>query len=110
MIGLTPSAILTFIVIVVAQSVGISLLPKTQGFTNIGFAIATVAMFTVSLVAMARLIQSGTNLGILIPLMASIIPLVSAVVGMTIYGESASPVRIALLVLACVFIGAASKY
>lgn len=110
MAGLSATVILTFLVVVIAQTIGISILPKTQGFTNIGYALGAAAAFILSLAAMARLIQSGVNLGILIPLMASTIPLASVVIGIFVYGESASLPKVGLLVVACILVGVASRY
>ena len=52
--------------------------------------------------------QSGAKLGIMSPLLAAIIPLGVIAVGIFLYHESASPLRITLLLAACGLIGAAA--
>jgi hypothetical protein len=52
--------------------------------------------------------QSGAKLGIMSPLLAAVIPLGVIAIGVLMYHESASPMRIALLLAACGLIGAAA--
>jgi hypothetical protein len=47
---------------------------------------------------------------VLIPLLATIVPLSSIAIGVLLYGESASWARIGTLVAACVLIGVASYF
>jgi hypothetical protein len=58
---------------------------------------------------MARLLNSGINLGILLPFMAAVVPLCAIAVGILFYGESASFIKLSLLVSACLVIGFASS-
>jgi hypothetical protein len=58
---------------------------------------------------MARLLNSGINLGILLPFMAAVVPLCAIAVGILFYGESASFIKLFLLVSACLVIGFASS-
>ena len=108
--GLTWAMLIAFAVAVVTQIVGIGLLAKTAGFTNIGYSAAVVALYGISLAAMARLVNDGAPLGVLIPIMATVIPLASIAIGVAAHGESASPVKVGLLVLACAIIGTAARY
>ncbi len=70
----------------------------------IGFGIA----FATGLGIMARLINSGINLNALLPSMAAVVPLYAIAVGIIFYGESASALKISLLIMSCLTIGFAS--
>jgi multidrug transporter EmrE-like cation transporter len=108
--GIAPQTIGTFLVILASQLIGVALLPKTQGYTHVGYSLAQLSMFAISFAAMARLVRSGVDLGILIPLLSTAMPLASVGIGIVAYGESASPGRVALLAAACVLVGFASKH
>jgi small multidrug resistance pump len=109
MITLTPSIIALVATSVVCQVIGASLMPMTKGLTEIiptlGFAIA----FAIGLGIMARLINSGINLSALLPFMAAVVPLCAIAVGVFVYGESASTLKISLLIFSCLTIGFASS-
>ena len=109
MITLTPSIIALVATSVVCQVIGASLMPMTKGLTEIiptlGFAIA----FAIGLGIMARLINNGINLSALLPFMAAVVPLCAIAVGVFVYGESASTIKISLLIFSCLTIGFASS-
>ncbi len=109
MVTLTPSIIALVATSVVCQVIGASLMPMTKGLTEIiptlGFGIA----FAIGLGIMARLIYSGINLSALLPFMAAVVPLCAIAVGVLVYGESASALKISLLVFSCLTIGFASS-
>ena len=109
MTTLTPSIIALVATSVVCQVIGASLMPMTKGLTEIiptlGFAIA----FAIGLGIMARLINSGINLSALLPFMAAVVPLCAIAVGVFVYGESASTLKISLLIFSCLTIGFASS-
>ena len=109
MATLTPSIIALVATSVVCQVIGASLMPLTKGLTEIiptlGFAIA----FAIGLSIMARLINSGINLSALLPFMAAVVPLCAIAVGVLAYDESASALKISLLVFSCLTIGFASS-
>jgi quaternary ammonium compound-resistance protein SugE len=93
----------------VGQLMAIVLLPLTSGFTNPS---ATMGFITISLFSawtIARLVHGGVSLGILLPLMSATVPLGAVVVGIVMHGESASFLRVALLVFACGLVGLASR-
>jgi hypothetical protein len=69
-----------------------------------------LAAYTISFVAMARMIRSGTGLAILIPALATTIPLLSIAIGILLYGEPASIPKVAILLVACALIGVASRF
>jgi multidrug transporter EmrE-like cation transporter len=106
MTTLTPSIIALVATSVVCQVIGASLMPMTKGLTEIiptlGFAIA----FAIGLGIMARLINNGINLSALLPFM---VPLCAIAVGVFVYGESASALKISLLIFSCLTIGFASS-
>jgi hypothetical protein len=56
----------------------------------------------------ARLYNGGAKLGIMMPLLAAVIPIGIIAIGVFMYGEKASPAKVALLVAACGLIGAAA--
>ena len=93
---------------VAGQWVAVALLPRTQGFTNIIPTIGCAACFVFSAWGIARLSEGGADLSIVIPLIAAIIPLGAIAIGILVYGETASLLRISLLVSACGLIGLAS--
>ena len=109
MVTLTPSIIALVATSVICQVIGASLRPMTKGLTEViptlGFGIA----FAVGLGIMARLINSGINLSALLPFMAAVVPLCAIAVGVLVYGESASALKLSLLVFSCLTIGFASS-
>ena len=108
--AISSETLITFVVILASQLIGLGLLPKTQGYTNVAYSLASLGAYVISFVAMARMIRSGTGLAILIPALAATIPLVSVGIGVIIYGESASIPKIAILLMACILIGVASRF
>ena len=109
MATLTPSMIALVATSVICQVIGASLMPLTKGLTEtlptLGFAIA----FALGLGIMARLINSGINLSALLPFMAAVVPLCAIAVGVFVYGEPASTLKISLLIFSCLTIGFASN-
>jgi multidrug transporter EmrE-like cation transporter len=110
MFGVSAEAFVSFLIIVVSQMVGVALLPKTDGYTNIGFSLAQLACFALSFAVMARLIKNGVHLGILIPLLSTAMPLASVVVGIVFYKETASLPRVTMLLAALVLVGFAARH
>ena len=109
MITLTPTIIMMLAASVVFQVIGLSLMPLTKGVTQLAPSIACGLAFMAGLGLMARLLNSGVNLGILLPFMAAVVPLCAIAVGILFYGESASVIKLSLLVSACLVIGFASS-
>ena len=109
MLGISARAIVTFAIVMITQIVGVGLLPRTQGYTHIGWSLAQLSIFAISFAGMSRLLRDGATLGILIPLLATTMPLASVAIGILAYGESASLKRIAMLAVACVLVGLAAK-
>jgi multidrug transporter EmrE-like cation transporter len=107
---ITPVLFGKVMALLVLQVTGIVLLPRTKGFTKFGMTLSVLAIFGVSFWLMARIIHGGANLGILVPFMGAANPLATVVFGILVYGESASPLRVTLLVLACISAGVASCF
>ena len=109
MITLTPAIIAILAASVVFQVIGLSLMPLTKGLTELVPSIGCGIAFLAGLGLMARLLNSGINLGILLPFMAAIVPLCAIAVGIMFYGESASLTKLSLLVSACLVVGFGSS-
>ena len=109
MITLTPTIIAMLAASVVFQVIGLSLMPLTKGLTELVPSIGCGIAFLAGLGLMARLLNSGINLGILLPFMAAIVLLCAIAVGIIFYGESASLTKLSLLVSACLVVGFASS-
>ena len=101
--------ILMFLGSIVFQVFALSLLPITQGFTKVAPTVGCMAAFIGGIGLLARIIVSGVPLSILIPVTAAVVPLGVVVVGVAIYGEPASLMRIVTLISACGLIGVASR-
>jgi multidrug transporter EmrE-like cation transporter len=108
--GFTGRAAALFAAAVAAQVVSVSVLPRTAGFTRLLYTLACLIAFDLSLWICARLSMDGVTLGVLIPAMSALVPLASIFLGLAVYHESASPLRIALLLTASCLIGAAASF
>ena len=106
---MTPATILTFITAVVLQVAAVTLLPLTKAFTK---PLATLFLSAALILAMylfARMLASGVQYVVLIPLNAAAVPICSIILGALFLGQSASPLKLLTLVVACVFVGLASR-
>lgn len=102
------TAILTFLLSILFQVSALLLLPPSRGFSAWLPTLGCLALFAVGLGLLARLAHSGVELGILIPLSSASVPLATTFLAILLYGESASPIKIGLLLIACMLIGIAS--
>ncbi|MGE3599135.1 MAG: SMR family transporter [Dehalococcoidia bacterium] len=107
--ALSLSVVLTFLASIVLQVAALSMLPQTAGFTKLWPTVACIVPFVAGIALLARIAASGVQLSILIPLSAAAVPLAIVAVGIFAYGEPASLLRVAILVVACVLIGVASS-
>jgi len=107
--NLSLGLVVTFVGTIVFQLFGLVMLPLTKGFTNPLPTLGAAIGFLVGIGLMARLINSGVNLGVLIPILAATIPLAAIAFGVLVYGEPASLLKITLLVAACGLIGFAGS-
>jgi multidrug transporter EmrE-like cation transporter len=110
MAAVSTHSLVLFLTVLVSQIIGVALLPKTDGYTHVGYSILQLAMFGISFAAMSRLLRAGAQLGILIPTLSVAMPLASVVIGIAFYHESASLPRVAMLLAACVLIFFAARH
>jgi multidrug transporter EmrE-like cation transporter len=108
MLGIPLRVYGLFVASVIFQLLAMVLLPRTRGFTVALPTLGCAALFVCGIWMIARMYQSGAKLGIMSPLLAAIIPLGVIAIGVLLYHESASPLRVAMLIGACALIGAAA--
>lgn len=109
MMSISWVTVVTFLISIAFQVTAILLLPSTRGFTNVGPSVLCVALFAVALWMLARITNSGVNLGLLIPISAACVPLGTMFAAIVLYHEPGNPLRVALLVGACAIVGVASR-
>ncbi|RSU68611.1 hypothetical protein [Sphingomonas sp. S-NIH.Pt3_0716] len=95
-------------VLLVTQILAVSLVPRTAGFTNLPWTLALLAVYTVSMWSLASIVHSGMPLGLIMPVIAALVPLASIGIGVIFYKEAVSMLKIVLLCSACGLIGLAS--
>lgn len=98
---LTPSVIIMLLLSTITQAAGALLMPATKGLTA---PLPTIGMFLgfgVGIGLLARLINSGVNLSVGLPLVAAALQLSTIFFGVAVLGESATPLKMLLLVSAC---------
>jgi multidrug transporter EmrE-like cation transporter len=110
MAAINVQTIGTFVLQVLMQLTAIAMLLPSKGFTRAGPALVCVVAIVASVYLLARLTNSGVNLSTLIPWAATMVPLASIAMGMLIFGETASPMKVSLLVLACLIVAAAGRF
>jgi len=94
---------------VVFQVVGITFMGLSQGYTIARWSIASAMFFCLGIWLMGRVSGSGVGVSVVIPIVSAAIPLISIVVGLTLFHEPASPLKIVLLVAAASLAGYASS-
>lgn len=104
----TPAVIITLLLSTATQVAGALLIPQTKGLTALWPTVGMFLGFGIGIGLLARVVHSGVNLSIALPLVAAALPLSSILVGAAFLGESASPLRILLLVSACALVLVAS--
>lgn len=102
---MTSGTLALFIAATLFQLAGASILPATRGMTAPLPSFAVFACYAIGLVCMARLVVSGVNLSLLIPIITLAIIVGSVVIGITVYGDSPSPMKLAWLAGAVVCMG-----
>jgi len=100
---------LIFIGSILIQILGISLWPLTRGFTELWPTLASIAAQLIGNFMLCRLIYKGVPLSVLLPLASAAIPLTASAVGIIFYGESASILKVILLISACMLIALAGR-
>ncbi len=101
--------IITFTISVAAQLLGTAMLPLTQGLTRPVPTLVGALGFLIGTGLMARLVNSGVNLSVLVPLVSAAVPLASIAMGVLLFGDTPSVPKLALLLAACGLIGFATK-
>jgi multidrug transporter EmrE-like cation transporter len=101
--------IITFTISVAAQLLGTAMLPLTQGLTRPVPTLVGALGFLIGTGLMARLVNSGINLSVLVPLVSAAVPLASIAMGVLLFGDTPSVPKLALLLAACGLIGFATK-
>lgn len=104
------STLIWFAITVVFQTIGVALLPATRGMTAPAPVAGAVICYGIGIYAMARLLVSGIDLSLLIPIMTVVMLASLVAVGVVIYGEGASLVKLGCLAGATMLIGLASRY
>jgi quaternary ammonium compound-resistance protein SugE len=107
--GIAVRTILLVLFVTITQVVGSALLVKTDGFRAPGWTALCLGIYVASFFAMATMFREGMPLGLLLPLLAAVVPLLAIAVGVIFLGETASLSRIGLLLAACVMVGLASR-
>ena len=72
------NAALSFLEAVAGQLIGMIILPRSLGFTNLIPTIACLLRIDFGVWMLARLAQQGVGLGVLVPLNAAVLPLASS--------------------------------
>ncbi|MBA4089643.1 MAG: hypothetical protein C0494_03480 [Sphingobium sp.] len=102
---MTAGTMALFVAATLFQLAGASILPATRGMTAPWHSLAVFACYAIGLICMARLVVSGVNLSLLIPIITLAIIIGSVVVGLAIYGDSPSPMKLAWLAGAVICMG-----
>jgi multidrug transporter EmrE-like cation transporter len=109
MAGASVGLIITFTISLAAQLLGVAMLPLTQGLTRPVPTLIGALGFLIGTGLMARLVNSGVNLSVLIPLNSTAVPLASIAMGVLLFGDTPSVPKLAVLLAACGLIGFATK-
>jgi len=108
--GISPGVLILFALAVLSQITAVGLMPRTAGFTELVPTLACASCFVLSVGLLARILATGVNLSILVPLMSAVTPLATVAIGLFVYGEPTSATKVGLLFGACALIGAASRF
>ena len=101
-------AIVMVTLVTLTQIAGVTMLVKTVGFRDPVWTIACLATYAVSLFLLAETLRQGMALSLLMPILAALVPLASILIAVILFREQASWMKLGLLSLACVLIGAAA--
>ena len=101
-------AIAMVALVVVTQVAGASMLVKTTGFRDPVWTAACLGTYLVSLYLLAETIRRGMALSLVMPILAALVPLATIAVAVVVFREQASWLRLGLLSLSCLLIGAAA--
>ncbi|WP_146037292.1 hypothetical protein [Novosphingobium guangzhouense] len=102
---ITTRIVVLFLIGAAGQVGGSLLLGRTDAFRNIGWSIICLSVYMVSFWALATVIREGGPLSLIMPALATIVPIVTIIVAVFVMGEAASWQRLGLLLFACLVIG-----
>ena len=102
---LSLKVILSFLLSIAMQIGMISLLPASSGYTKPLPTLCCIFLINISIWLLARIVASGVQLSILIPLSATLTPLAAIGIGIFVYGEPAPVLKMILLLSAAGLIG-----
>ena len=91
------------------QLIGVLMLPATKGMTQFWPTLAAALTYGIGVTCMSRLIVSGMDLSLMIPIITVSIMLSAVAAGVIFFGDSASPIKIAALIGAGILVGIASR-
>lgn len=92
------------------QLIGVLLLPATKGMTQPLPTLGVALGYGIGVTCMSRMIVSGMDLSLMIPLITVTIMLAAVAAGILLYGDTASPIKIGALIVAGLMVGIASRY
>ena len=91
------------------QLIGVLMLPATKGMTQLWPTLGAALTYGIGVTCMSRLIVSGMDLSLMIPIITVSIMLSAVAAGVIFFGDSASPIKIAALIGAGILVGIASR-
>lgn len=101
--------VLCFLASVALQIIMLTLMPLSKGYTILLPTLGAMLASNTAMWLFARIIASGVQLSILIPISATVTPLTVIAIGVLVYGEPAPALKIVLLVSAASLVGIASS-
>ncbi|EQB09461.1 MULTISPECIES: hypothetical protein [Sphingomonadales] len=107
--SISLTSIFIFLAALITQISGAALIPRTAGFTDIGWTATCLASYIASTWLLAILVRQGVALNIVVPFMAAAVPLSTIAIAYLAYGQSVSLPKLGLLVGACCAIGIAGS-
>ncbi|MDR1717025.1 MAG: hypothetical protein LBS20_14415 [Prevotella sp.] len=108
MASISSVIIFMFVGSIIVQIIGQAMWPLTKGFTKVLPTIIVCVAQIIGLWLFNRVIVSGVELSLLVPFAAATFPLVLVLIGIFIYKEKASLLKIFTLIGACVLIAVAN--
>ncbi|MFD2579959.1 hypothetical protein ACFSTD_18190 [Novosphingobium colocasiae] len=97
MFNLSAGTIVLFLGAAIFQAVGVSVLPLTQGMTKPVPIVVTFVCYAVGIWCMGKLIASGIDLGVMVPIITLMVIGGAIVIGIFAYGETPSMMKLGLL-------------
>jgi quaternary ammonium compound-resistance protein SugE len=94
---------------VALQVISAIFLPRTNGFSNLGWTFLVLISIFAAFWCISQLLRQGAALSIISPLMAASVPFIIIILARLSLGETASLLKLSLLALSCVIVGAASS-